>query len=106
MEIVAHGVGIERGQRVSRKGGLACRQDDALAAAKIYILVFNLGAPVAPDEAINKLELDESCQRLTDALCMSERAKERRQAQAYCDKPADGCAWWWVPTGFELHDVR
>jgi hypothetical protein len=30
-------------------------------------------------------------QRLTDALCMSERAKERRQAQACCDKPADGC---------------
>jgi hypothetical protein len=30
-------------------------------------------------------------QRLTDARCVSERAKQRRQAQAYGDKQADGC---------------
>lgn len=30
-------------------------------------------------------------QRLTDALGISKRAKQRRQAQAYCYKPADGC---------------
>jgi hypothetical protein len=34
------------------------------------------------ERAINKLDINGPCQCLTDALCMSERANERRQAQA------------------------